>query len=173
MDTAGKHRTYPLDIMMFFYYHLKLWDSPESMLYVNVSDAGPLYPDLTADLPELWLSHWTVCLIFKPDHFLPLKIISSSSWNRRLHIKLLCSCKKANTKQKQWSIEVQRNKDWPINRDTAPQEGHVTDWETLSAESLSVVSVIRSWPPSAAIPVPNKGFYIINIIWNTYIVMCL
>ncbi len=132
------------------------------MLYVNVSDAGPLCPDLTADLPELWLCHRTVCLIFKPDHFLPFKIISGSSWNRRLHIKLICSCKKANSKQKQWSIVIQRNKDWPINRDTAPQEGHVTDWETLSAESLSVVSVIRSWPTSAAIP-EKKGF-----LYNKY-----
>lgn len=34
-------------------HHLnKLRDSPKSMLYADVPDAGPLCPDVTADLPQ-------------------------------------------------------------------------------------------------------------------------
>lgn len=42
--------------------------------------------------------------------------------------------------------------DIPINRDIAPQEAHVTDSDTASAESLSIVSEMTS-RPSKAIPV--------------------
>lgn len=56
-------------------------DSPESVLYIDVSDTRPFCPDVTADSLNFQFCHGNIRFIFQPYYFLALKIISCSTLN--------------------------------------------------------------------------------------------